>query len=108
MRYALVKFCVYLLAEQTLAVYTDHTVLRTATISLHLSQSMARWLSFFAEYNFVVHYKPGPTNITADSLSSRPDYDPRADIPKSSVADIDDGGCVARVFWYQQHDNVCF
>ncbi|GMF55505.1 unnamed protein product [Phytophthora fragariaefolia] len=38
---------------------------------------MARWLSFFAEYNFVVHYKPGKNNILADALSRRPDYDPR-------------------------------
>ncbi|KAE9250052.1 hypothetical protein PF002_g4963 [Phytophthora fragariae] len=30
---------------------------------------MARWLSFFAEYNFVVHYKPGKNNILADALS---------------------------------------
>ncbi|CAI5721438.1 unnamed protein product [Peronospora effusa] len=41
---------------------------------------MARWLSFFAEYNFVVHYKRGKNNILADALSRRPDYDPRRDI----------------------------
>uniref|UniRef100_H3GBI2 Reverse transcriptase n=1 Tax=Phytophthora ramorum TaxID=164328 RepID=H3GBI2_PHYRM len=78
MRYALIKFRVYLLGEQTFAVYTDHASLRTAMKSPHLSQCMARWLSFFAEYNFVVHYKPGKNNILADALSRRPDYDPRA------------------------------
>uniref|UniRef100_H3H4F2 RNA-directed DNA polymerase n=1 Tax=Phytophthora ramorum TaxID=164328 RepID=H3H4F2_PHYRM len=78
MRYALIKFRVYLLGEQTFAVYTDHASLRTAMKSPHLSQRMARWLSFFAEYNFVVHYKPGKNNILADALSRRPDYDPRA------------------------------
>ncbi|KAG3075796.1 hypothetical protein PI124_g19575 [Phytophthora idaei] len=36
---------------------------------------MARWL--FSEYNFVVHYKPGKTNILADALSRRPVYEPR-------------------------------
>ncbi|OWZ16120.1 reverse transcriptase [Phytophthora megakarya] len=40
MRYAIIKFRVYLLAK----------------------------------YNFVVHYKPGKTNILADALSRRPDY----------------------------------
>ncbi|KAE9248599.1 hypothetical protein PF002_g5702 [Phytophthora fragariae] len=75
MRYALIKFRVYLLGEQTFAVYTDHASLRTAMKSPHLSQRMARWLSFFAEYNFVVHYKPGKNNILADALISLRDDD---------------------------------
>ncbi|KAG4039228.1 hypothetical protein PC123_g25215 [Phytophthora cactorum] len=35
---------------------------------------MARWLSFFAEYNFRVEYKPGKLNVLDDALSRRPDY----------------------------------
>ncbi|GMF27758.1 unnamed protein product [Phytophthora fragariaefolia] len=38
MHYALIKFRVYLLGEQTFAVYTDHASLRTAMKSPHLSQ----------------------------------------------------------------------
>ncbi|KAE9324404.1 hypothetical protein PR003_g16742 [Phytophthora rubi] len=76
MRYALIMFRVYLLSEQTFAVYTDHASLRTSMKSPHLSQRMVRWLSFFAEYNVVVHYKPDKNNILADALSRRPDYDP--------------------------------
>ncbi|KAG2813417.1 hypothetical protein PC113_g23445 [Phytophthora cactorum] len=37
---------------------------------------MARWLSFFAEYNFRVEYKTGKLNlfnVLADALSRRPD-----------------------------------
>uniref|UniRef100_K3XC99 Reverse transcriptase domain-containing protein n=1 Tax=Globisporangium ultimum (strain ATCC 200006 / CBS 805.95 / DAOM BR144) TaxID=431595 RepID=K3XC99_GLOUD len=78
MKYALVKFRVYLLGEERFAIYTDHASLRTAVKTPHLSQRMARWFSFFAEYNFVVHYKPGKTNILADALSRRPDYDPKS------------------------------
>ncbi|KAE9281308.1 hypothetical protein PR003_g27714 [Phytophthora rubi] len=90
MRYALIKFRVYLLGEQTFAVYTDHASLRTAMKSPHLSQRMARWLSFFAEYNFVVHYKPDKNNILADALSRRPDYDPRRLTRHQDIPDDDD------------------
>ncbi|KAE8988964.1 hypothetical protein PF005_g10747 [Phytophthora fragariae] len=99
MRYALIKFRVYLLGEQTFAVYTDHASLPTAMKSPHLSQRMARWLSFFAEYNFDVHYMPGKNNILADALSRRPDYVPRRltrhqDIPDDDDDDDDCATCV--------------
>ncbi|CAI5713727.1 unnamed protein product [Peronospora destructor] len=93
MRYALIKFRVHLLGEQTFALYTNHASLRTAMKSPHLSQWMAPWLSFFSEYNFVVHYKPGKNNILADALSCRPDYDPRMALSRqqSDDDDADDG-----------------
>ncbi|KAE9101001.1 hypothetical protein PF010_g14600 [Phytophthora fragariae] len=90
MRYALIKFRVYLLGGQTFDVYTDHASLRTAMKSPHLSQRMARWLSFIAEYNFVVHYKPGKNNILADALSRRPDYDPRTVLGRQVIDDEDE------------------
>ncbi|KAE8976207.1 hypothetical protein PF004_g9480 [Phytophthora fragariae] len=90
MRYALIKFRVYLLGEQTFAVYTDHASLRTAMKSPHVSQRMARWLSFFAEYKFVDHYKPGKNNILADALSRRPDYDPRTVLGRQVIDDEDE------------------
>ena len=74
-KYALLKFRVYLLGAKPFVVYTDHASLRTAINSPHLSQRMARWLAFFAEYNFRVEYKPGKQNVLADALSRRPDYE---------------------------------
>ncbi|KAE9067590.1 hypothetical protein PF007_g28015 [Phytophthora fragariae] len=75
MKYALVKFRVHLLGQKPFVIYTDHASLRTATSSPHLSQRMARWLSFFAECNFTVVYKPGKQNVLADALSRRSDYE---------------------------------
>ncbi|POM70325.1 RNA-directed DNA polymerase, partial [Phytophthora palmivora] len=75
MKYALVKFSVHLLDTRPFVIYTDHASLRTATNSPHLSQRMARWQSFFAEYNFRVEYKPGKLDVLADALSRRPDYE---------------------------------
>ena len=34
---------------------------------------MTRWISFFAEYNSEVKYKPGKQNALADALSRMPD-----------------------------------
>ncbi|GMF19232.1 unnamed protein product [Phytophthora fragariaefolia] len=62
------------LAIRPFVVYTDHASLRTAIKSPHISQRMARWLSFFAEYNFQFEYKSGRLNVVADALSRRPDY----------------------------------
>ena len=85
MKYALDNFRVYLLRDRPFIVYTDHASLRTAVNSPHLSQRMARWLSFFAEYNFSVEYKPGRHNVVADALSRQSDFEPTV----QSDSDVD-------------------
>ena len=87
-KYALANFRVYLLGDRPFIVYTDHASLRTAVNSPHLSQGMAKWLSFFAEYNFSVEYKPGRLNVVANALLRRPDFEPAAqpDTVPTSVA----------------------
>ena len=88
MKYALAKFRVYLLGDKPFVVYTDHASLRTAVNTPHLSQRMARWLSFFAEYNFRVEYKPGRFNVIADALSRRPDYEANVDASVNALCSM--------------------
>ena len=78
MKYPLAKVRVYLLGDRPFIVYTDHASLRTAVNRSHPSQLMARWLSFFAEYNFSMEHKPGRLNVVADALSRRPYFEPAA------------------------------
>ena len=89
MNYALVKLKFHLLDSKPFVVYTHHASLRTETQSPHLSQTMARWISFFAEYNFEVKFEPGKQNTLVDELSRRPDYElaPVA-ILSSSITDL--------------------
>ena len=77
MKYALVKFRVHLLDTEPFVVFTDHASLRTAINSPHLSPRTARWLTFFSELNFKVEYKPSKTNVLADALQRRPDFEVR-------------------------------
>ena len=78
MKYALAKFIVCLLGYRPFIFYTDHASLCTTENLSHLSHRMARWLSFFEEYNYSVEYKPGRLNIVADALSRWPDFEPVA------------------------------
>ncbi|KAG2975179.1 hypothetical protein PC118_g14104 [Phytophthora cactorum] len=100
MKYALVKFRVYLLGSKPFVIYTDHASLRTAAQSPRLSQRMARWLSFFAEYNFEVKYKPGRLNVVVDALSRRLNYElAHVKTVTSSVLDL------IRIAY--AHDDMC-
>ena len=42
------------------------------------------------EYNFVVHYKSGKTDILADSMSRRPYYDPVTVLSRQATDDDED------------------
>lgn len=53
--------------------HTDHRTLQFFQGQPNLSGRQARWSEILQEYDVVIEYKPGTTNIVADSLSRRPD-----------------------------------
>ena len=84
-----------MLDEKVFSIDTDHTSLRTAVKSSHLSQLMVHWLLLFIEYNFVVYYKLGKNNLHATALSHCSNYVSRRDM--SCQPNIDDEICVCYI-----------
>ena len=107
MKYALTKYRVYLMGTEHFIVYTDHASLRTAIKTPHLSQRMARWLAFFAEFNFTVEYKPGKMNILADALSRRPDYAEINSVHANVVATTLSSNILEEIQNQYENDSLC-
>ncbi|GMF21476.1 unnamed protein product [Phytophthora fragariaefolia] len=60
--------------QTTCGLHRSHIIAHGDQIVPHLTKTMPRWLSFFAEYNFQVEYTPETLNVVVDMLSRRPDY----------------------------------
>ena len=56
-------------AKHTVTVYTDHRNLQFMKAARQLTPRQLRWMQFFAEYDFVVTFRPGAENQKADALS---------------------------------------
>ena len=63
------KFHEYLYGGLTFDVYTDNNPLTYVLTTAKLDACGHRWVAALANYNFNLHYKPGPSNIDADALS---------------------------------------
>ena len=58
--------------EHVFDVYTDNNPLTYVLTTAKLNATGMRWVAELADYNFRIHYKPGPTNVDCDYLSRRP------------------------------------
>ncbi len=58
--------------EHQFDVYTDNNPLTYILTTAKLNATGMRWVAELSDYNFAIHYKPGPTNVDCDYLSRRP------------------------------------
>ncbi|OWZ12426.1 polyprotein [Phytophthora megakarya] len=54
-------------------VYTDNSACKWFLQHPRLSGRLARWLDFFASFQFTLHHRPGALNVVADALSPPPE-----------------------------------
>ncbi|GMF21308.1 unnamed protein product [Phytophthora lilii] len=54
-------------------IYTDNSACKWFLQHPRLSGRLARWLDFFASFQFKLHHRPGALNVVADALSRPPE-----------------------------------
>lgn len=65
----------HLLHGNKILAHTDHKSIIYLFSQPNLSGRQARWILELAEFDLDIKYKAGSTNIVADTLSRRPDYE---------------------------------
>ena len=74
-------------AKEPIKIYTDHRNLLFASKPQKISMRQAHWQEILSYFNYKVIYRPGNTNVRADSLSRRPDYCNKEQVPYESILD---------------------
>ena len=54
-----------------LYVYTDHKNLKQLFSQKKLNLKQRRWMKFLEDYDCMINYHPGKTNVAADTLSQK-------------------------------------
>lgn len=62
----------FLYGSRKVKIFTDHQPLTYALSNKNTNSKMKRWKSILEEYNYVLEYKPGRSNVVADTLSRPP------------------------------------
>lgn len=60
-------FRVYMLSTEPFTLISDHKSLKDGLKKKDLHRQLAKWLGFFSEYKFTVHYKPGKGNVADEA-----------------------------------------
>ena len=62
------KICRYYLYGAQFRVFSDHKSLKYLFDRKELNMGQRRWMEFLKDYDFVLLYHPGKTNVVADAL----------------------------------------
>ena len=68
------QFRDYLYYAPSFVVYTDNNPLTYVLSSAKLNATGLRWIGELADFNFTIRYRPGKTNVDADTLSRHPEH----------------------------------
>ena len=68
------QFRDYLYYSPSFVVYTDNNPLTYVLSSAKLNATGLRWIGELADFNFTIRYRPGKTNVEADTLSRHPEH----------------------------------
>ncbi|GLB45948.1 putative retrotransposable element tf2 155 kda protein type 1-like [Lyophyllum shimeji] len=66
-------------ARHKVEIYTDHKNLQYFLTAKKLNRRQARWSLYLANFDFVLHHRPGRSMGKPDALSRRPDHRRRQD-----------------------------
>jgi hypothetical protein len=91
---------------QKFQVITDHKSLIYLQKQPHLSARQTRWLEFLSQFDFEMHYKPGKSNVVADALSRRCDYNDTT-VQVNAVSETIDSSLTKQLIEAQGKDELC-
>lgn len=67
---------------------TDHQSLIHLKKQQHLSSKQSRWVERLSDFDYEAEYLPGRSNVVADALSRRADYDQRQELNAVHVSSV--------------------
>ena len=101
------QFRDYLYKAPSFVVYTDNNPLTYIFSTAKLMQQVYVWVGKLADFKFEIKYRPGKTNVDADSLSRIPaDFERFMDSCSETVSNLEVNAAVSQVQSNSNGDSI--